>query len=131
MKKFIYILFLAVFFTFQGVFTLADECNCQNRSLFSYKEYKNLTPENIKSLKLIRYTEAGVSKTNVDDIAQINQLYNYLSKIKITDESKMSCTDNTTIYSFTLKDNSKASIEIECEWIVIKGKNYNFTTDKK
>ena len=131
MKKFIYILFLAVFFTFQGVFTLADECNCQNRSLFSYKEYKNLTPENIKSLKLIRYTEAGVSKTNVDDIAQINQLYNYLSKINITDESKMSCTDNTTIYSFTLKDNSKASIEIECEWIVIKGKNYNFTTDKK
>ena len=34
----------------------------------------------------------------------------------------------TTIYVFMLNDGSKASIEIECDWIVLNGKNYNFIT---
>ena len=77
-------------------------------------------------MKIIRYTESGISEKSIVDKILINQIYNYLSQIKLTNESKMGCTDNTTIYSFTLNDNSNITIEIECDWIVIEGKNYNF-----
>ena len=46
----------------------------------------------------------------------------------------MGCDDNTTVYSFVLRDNTKVSIEVECDWIVLEGKNYNFKlcdSDKK
>lgn len=107
-----------------------DEQNFKNLPLFEYQDYQKIYPENIKSLKIIRYTEGGADEKEIKDHEQINQIYNYLSKIKLLDKSGMSCTDNTTVYSFTLMDNSKASVEIECNWVVIKGKNYNFTTDK-
>ena len=102
--------------------------------LMDLPEYKNVSADNILSLKIIRYTEAGAKEARIFDKAQISGIYNHLKRINILDESKMSCTDNTTIYSFFLKDGSKAAIEIECEWVVIKGKNYNFKllpTDKK
>ncbi|MBQ3311296.1 hypothetical protein IJG72_04390 [bacterium] len=127
MKKLIFILTLATICVFKCMYVNANTGqNLQNLRLFEYSDYKNFTLENIKSLKIIRYTEAGISEKNIDDKVTINRIYNYLNKIKISNESKMSCTDNTTIYSFILKDNSKISIEIECDWIVIKGKNYNF-----
>ena len=100
--------------------------NPANKRLFDYKDYKNLTLENIKSLKITRYTEGGARETIVDDMERTAQIYNFLSKIILENESNMSCTDNTTIYTFILKDGTKASVELECEWIVIKGKNYNF-----
>ena len=74
----------------------------------------------------MRYTEAGTSEKIINKKAEIISIYNYLSNIKILDETNMSCTDNTTIYSFILDDGSKVSVEIECDWMVINGKNYRF-----
>ena len=132
MKKFAYILILSIIFACQYLYAEANvEQSLKTIRLLDFKEYKNLTLDNIKSLKIIRYSEAGVNEKDITDINEITGIYNYMTLIKILDESKMSCTDNTTIYSFTLKDNTKASIEIECEWVVIKGKNYNFKTIQK
>ena len=132
MKKFAYILILSIIFACQYLYAEANvEQSLKTIRLLDFKEYKNLTLDNIKSLKIIRYSEAGVNEKDITDINEITRIYNYMTLIKILDESKMSCTDNTTIYSFTLKDNTKASIEIECEWVVIKGKNYNFKTIQK
>lgn len=132
MKKFVYILILSIIFAFQYMYAEANiEQSLKTIRLLDLKEYQNLTPENIKSLKIIKYTEAGVNDKDINDKNEIIRIYNYLTLIKILDESKMSCTDNTTIYSFTLKDNTKTSVEIECNWVVIKGKNYNFKINHK
>ena len=132
MKKFVYILVLSAFLASQYLCAEANnEQSLKSIRLLDCKEYQNIKPENIKSLKIIRYTEAGINEKDINDINEIIRIYNYLTLIKILDESKMSCTDNTTIYSFTLKDNTKTSIEIECNWVVIKGKNYNFKINHK
>ena len=96
--------------------------------LFDYNDYNKITPENVKSLKIIRYTEGGAIEKDITDKEEINRICNYLGRIKITGETGMRCEDNTTIYSFVLKDNSKVSVEIECEWLVLKGRNYKFIT---
>ncbi len=124
MKKVIFILILTILFPLSIVY--AENKIAHEQHLLSYKEYKNITPDNIKSLKIIRYTEGGAEETPIKSKDEITQIYNFLNQIKITDETKMSCTDNTTLYSFILKDDSKITIEIECNWIVIKNKNYLF-----
>lgn len=127
MKRIIFCIMLTVLSAIPNVYASSNITqNPQNIRLLDYKDYKNIKPENIKAMKIIRYTEAGINEKNTDDKALINEIYNYLSQIKISNEAKMGCTDNTTIYSFTLNDNSTASIEIECDWIVLKGKNYNY-----
>ncbi len=93
--------------------------------LMDYPDYQMITPDNIKSLTIRRYTEAGAFDREVEEEAQIIETYNYLKQIVIAGETKYSCTDNTTMYFFTLKDDSKVHIEIECDWVVLKGKNYN------
>ncbi len=133
MKKIFFAIFLIIILTVilvpKNLYTKADITSNPNPSyLMDYPEYKNLTLNNIKSLRIIRFTEGGVNEKKVEDKVQIGKIYNFLKQIKILSLSNMSCTDNTTIYSFILNDGSKASIEIECDWIVIKGKNYNFTT---
>ena len=95
--------------------------------LMDNQEYKNVTLENIDSIDIVRYTEAGESRKKIDDKAEINQIYNCLKSIKLLNETKFSCTDNTTIYYFNLKNGSKVHIEIECNWVVFKGKNYRFS----
>lgn len=97
--------------------------------LFDYSEYHKIKPDNIKYLEIVRYTEAGQSIKKVEDKAKINEIYTLLKHIVIFQEVNMSCTDNTTIYRFTLNDNSKVYIEIECNWLVIKGKSYAFFFD--
>ena len=90
-------------------------------------KYKNLTWGNIDSLSIVRYTEAGVSEKKIEDENEVIRYYNLLKQIILLDETKWSCTDNTTIYRFLLKDGTKSAIEIECNWVVLNGKNYNFT----
>ena len=51
-------------------------------------------------------------------------IYDRLNKIKIGNETTMSCEDTTTIYSFTLVDDTKIAIAIECDWVIINGKRY-------
>jgi hypothetical protein len=125
------ILILTLFLTLTGLSVKADiiapEHNLVTvRYLMDYPEYRKITPDNIESLSIIRYTEAGISERKVEDKDEIMQIYKFLRKIKILQETKWGCTDNTTMYSFVLKDGKKAVIEIECNWIVLRGRHYTF-----
>lgn len=97
------------------------------KHLLEYSDYQKITPENIKTLKIRKYTEGGLIETDITDKKEINKIYQYLNGIKLTSETNMGCDDNTTVYSFVLQDNTKVSIEKECDWIVINGKHYKFS----
>ena len=95
----------------------------ESTSLMDYGNYKNITEDNIKQIEIIKYTEAGVNTTLVDENSIIS-VYNKLKKMKIGRKTEMSCDDNTTIYVFTLTDETKLSLEIECDWVVIDNIRY-------
>ena len=100
-------------------------CNKNNESTFlmDYGDYKNITKDNIKQIEIIKYTEAGANTTLVDENSIIS-VYKKLKKMKIGRKTDMSCDDNTTIYVFTLTDETKMSLEIECDWVVIDNIRY-------
>ncbi len=128
MKKIISTIVIFNIFIFGSVIFAAQSVDFspENQYLADYSVYKKIKPDNIKALKILRYTEAGISERDVSDKSEINAIYNSLKTIKILGETGLSCTDNTTIFSFKLNDDSKVSVEIECEWLVIKGKHYKF-----
>ena len=95
----------------------------ESTSLMDYGDYKNVTKDNIKQIEIIKYTEAGSNTTLVDENSIIS-VYNKLKKMKIGRKTEMSCDDNTTIYVFTLADETKLSLEIECDWVVIDNIKY-------
>ena len=131
MKKTI-ILILGLIFSFMIFNTNSySEEITKGQYLLEYQEYKDITPENIKKIKIIRYTEAGVSEKVIKDKKSIKDTYNYLKKIKIDSKTNFSCTDNTTIYHFTLNDNSQKYIEKECSWVIINRQNYKIKIEKE
>ena len=95
----------------------------ESTSLMDYGDYKNVTKDNIKQIEIIKYTEAGSNTTLVDENSIIGA-YNKLKKMKIGRKTDMACDDNTTIYVFTLTDETKLSVEIECDWVVIDNIRY-------
>ena len=95
----------------------------ESTSLMDYGDYKNITEDNIKQIEIIKYTEAGVNTTLVDENSIIS-VYKKLKEMKIGRKTDMSCDDNTTIYVFTLADETKLSLEIECDWVVIDNVKY-------
>ena len=93
--------------------------------LMEFEDYKNVNLDDIESIEIIRYTVAGDNRQpTITDSDEIKNIYNSLSKIKLVEETKMRCEDNTTVYVFHLKDNSKVSIEFECNWLVTRNKRY-------
>lgn len=44
--------------------------------------------------------------------------------MKIGRKTDMFCDNNTTIYVFTLTGETKLSLEIECDWVVIDNIRY-------
>ena len=95
----------------------------ESTSLMDYGDYKNVTKDNIKQIEIIKYTEAGSNTTLVDENSIIG-VYNKLKKMKIGRKTDMACDDNTTIYVFTLTGETKLSLEIECDWVVIDNIRY-------
>ena len=95
----------------------------ESTSLMDYGDYKNVTKDNIKQIEIIKYTEAGSNTTLVDENSIIG-VYNKLKKMKIGRKTDMACDDNTTIYVFTLTDETKVSLEIVCNWVVIDNIRY-------
>ena len=95
----------------------------ESTSLMDYGDYKNITEDNIKQIEIIKYTEAGSNTTLVDENSIII-VYNKLKKMKIGRKTDMFCDNNTTIYVFTLTDETKLSLEIECDWVVIDNIRY-------
>lgn len=115
---------ILITFIFSTIF-ITTGCSKSNElvSLMDYGEYKNITKENIEQIEIIKYTEAGTDSILVEDDSIIS-IYENLKKKKLEKKTNMSCDDNTTVYVFTLKDDSKISIEIECDWAVIGDDRY-------
>ena len=93
-------------------------------SIMDLDEYKDIDPSAISSINYITLTEAGRNDEMITDKNEILSIYNYLSKIKVGNETTMACDDNTKIYEFKMASGNIKSIEIECEWIVVNNKRY-------
>ena len=130
MKKIFFFFVLIFFSAFPCLFAKGTSIQYETKPyLMDNVQYRRVNPSTIKSLTIVRYTEGGVSEKNIKDRFEIAKFYEYLKRIKLLDVSGMSCTDNTTIYVFNLFDGTKAAVEIECEWIVLNGKSYNFKVE--
>ena len=114
----------AIILSFVGILIITG-CGVLNESisLMEYGEYAKITKDNIKGIKIIRYTEGGDETSTVSDDAII-KVYNNLKKKKMGKETGMTCDDNTTVYIFTLIDGTEMTIEIECGLAVIGNKRY-------
>ena len=92
-------------------------------SLMDYGEYQKIDEYNIKKIEIIKYTEGGDDTQEVDE-EDFQKIYKNLKEIKIGKETNMACEDNTTVYKFTLQDDTEIIIEIECDWVIIGNKRY-------
>jgi hypothetical protein len=92
-------------------------------SLMDYGDYQKINEYNIKKIEIVKYTEGGDDTQEVqeDDFPRI---YNNLKDIKIGKETTRACEDNTTVYKFTLQDDTQLKVEIECDWVIINNKRY-------
>ena len=101
-----------------------DKHPVESIPIMQFGQYKEFSLDNVSLLNIIRYTEAGVDKEKVNDKEKIQSEYNTISRVKVLGETKRACEDNTTIYEFIMKDNSKVSFEFECDWLVVGNKRY-------
>lgn len=84
---------------------------------------KNINLENIKKIEITKLTEGGVSKENLTSKKDIEEIYNYLSKLKIGDETDIACSDNEITYKIILNDEEK-TIKFECGNYIKNNKRY-------
>lgn len=92
--------------------------------LMEFGDYKDIVINNIDSIDYIRLTEGGSNSENITNIDKIREIYNNLKNKNVGQETNRACDDNTTIYSFNMKNGKKIKIEIECDWLVIGNKRY-------
>ena len=119
------IIICAVFFITRNNNSSEDtNKNAISGKLLDYEEYTKIRLDNIKSVEVIKYTEAGDKTEVIEDKTEISRTYNKLKDKTIRRKSDMITTDNTTIYRFTLNDDTKISIEIEADCVVINGDRY-------
>lgn len=95
-----------------------------NTKLLEYNGYKNIRPDNIKKLEVIKFTAGGVTSEMIKKEEDVIKIYNMLNKKYVGRKSNICTDDNTTVYVFTLKDKTKIDIEIEADSLVIKGDRY-------
>ena len=101
-----------------------------NVPILEFDKYKGFSIDNVKSLNVIKYTVAGISEETVSEMDEIQSIFNYISRFSVGNETAMACEDNTTIYEFIMKDDSKVSFEIECDWLVVGNKRYELDKNK-
>ena len=92
--------------------------------IMKFDKYKGFNIGDVISLKIIKYTEAGVEEKEITDLNEIKSYYEMLSKYKVVGTTNLSCDDNTTVYKFILKNGEDMSFEFECEWLVIGNSRY-------
>lgn len=95
-----------------------------NVPILEFDKYKGFSIDNVKSLNVIKYIVAGISEETVSEKDEIQSIFNYINRFSVGTETAMACEDNTTIYEFVMKDNSKVSFEFECDWLVVGNKRY-------
>ena len=128
MRKTVVFFILTIVLIFPCLFARGTSMHYEKKPyLMDNPEYKRINPSMIKSLIIVRYTEGGVSEKTINDRIAINKLYDYLKRVELLDESGMSCTDNTL--QRCSMQTKQAAVEIECEWIVLNGKNYKFKVE--
>ena len=117
-KTVLNLLIFALIFILTGCLSTDDTI-----SLMDYGNYKNIHEDNIKKIEIIKYTVGGDSSTIVPEDSMIN-VYNNLKKMQIGKKTNMVCEDNTTVYIFTLTDDTEIKVEIECDWVIIDNNRY-------
>ena len=93
-------------------------------NLMEYGDYKDINIDNVKQVEIIKYTEGGDNHQILNNKDDIIRIYNNLKQKKLGKKTNMACEDNTTVYLFTLIDDTKLSIEIECDWVIINKERY-------
>lgn len=96
----------------------------QGISIMEYGDNKEIVLDEINSIQIVRYTEAGDSTTEYTYYDDIKKVYEELTAMKIGQQTTMACEDNTTVFKINLKDGKSYSIEVECEWFVIGKDRY-------
>ena len=83
MKKTIFLFIFALFGTLASLSANADYLPelIKGMPLLKYNGYAYITPHNIKSVKIVRYTEGGVSEKDITNKAEIHAIYNSLHPI--------------------------------------------------
>lgn len=92
--------------------------------LWEFDSYKKVALEEIQSISIETYTESGVRTEVLQYPNGIKAIYEDLSKLKIGRETTSACDDNTVIYTLDMKKGEDVTIEIECDWFVLKDKRY-------
>lgn len=123
-KKLIIILVLSIIIFFLVYKLTSKPEQAKENYLKDNKEYNDIDSNNIVSIEVNKYSEAGVDSNLIIDKNEIKKMYNRLSNIKYGEETDMACDDNSTIYTINFNDDSKKKIEIECDWIIIGKKRY-------
>ena len=125
-KKLIIALSIIVGVIFLGLFLSIKfiPVKVESKPIFSFLNEETLNVDDIESIKYVRYTEGGDNEVIYTSKKDIESLYNSVKNISIGKETNRACEDNTTVYVFNLKDETKLTIEIECDWIVVNNKRY-------
>jgi len=116
------------FVLFKGFNNNSDEKKNEQQNipeyLLDFKDYKNITLKDILSIKEKRYTVAGLLEEEYSDAETIESIYNMLKIVKIGNETKMGCDDNTTIYIINMNNNENYKVEFECNVLIYNNERY-------
>jgi len=123
-KYFIGILILILLLIVVLFILLVQKDKSYTKNLMQLEEYQELKLEDIKTINIMKYTESGVESVLEENKSDIKSTFNTLSKIKVGEETKSSCDDNTTIYIIEREEKDPISIEIECNILVLNKKRY-------
>ena len=96
--------------------------------LMQVEDYAKISKKNIEKLEIIKET-VEESSSQTPDKKEIQSIYKDLQKMIIGPRTNMSCEDNVTTYVFTLKDDKKVELKIECDTVVI-GENRYYLSSK-
>ena len=84
---------------------------------------ENIKLENIKKIEITKLTEGGVSKENLTNKNDIEEIYSYLNELKIGDETDITCSDDEITYKIIFNDGEK-TIKFECGNYIKNNKRY-------
>lgn len=84
---------------------------------------ENINLNDIKKIEITKLTEGGVTTENLTNKNDIEETYNYLSNIKIEEETDTACSDDEITYKIILNDDEK-TIKFECGNYIKGNKRY-------
>ncbi len=110
-----------------------DDILCDIKTDTPLKEFttiKALAINDIKSLKILHYAEDGIKERNITAREDVQKILSAFDNIIVGCDSGIRCTDDTTLYIFTLENGSNIEIERECESLIIDKQYYSYTKRK-